>query len=149
MAKQTTKLIVDNDALAEAFFEDTRLMGIVSGIKNYRFCWHLNQLLGVDFRLSSNIDIQLTKRNRKYFFSVYEFQEPNSTLGHYLYHNQYDGEYLLPEFKHLDFIWLMKGDWVNEEIFQQMIQSLRNLAGVQVAVELKTEMVKNKVHLIF
>ncbi len=143
------KLKIDNEMLAQAFFEETRLLGIVSTIKNYQFCWHLNQLLGLDFRLSSDIEIQLTKKKRQYYFSVYEYTEPSSTLGHYIYHNQHEGEYLLPEFKHLDFLWLMKGDLVDDATFKQMFQSIRDLSGVQLVMELQTDQVKNKQHLIF
>ncbi|WP_315818940.1 IPExxxVDY family protein [Paraflavitalea speifideaquila] len=72
-------------------------------VKNYQFCWQLNQLLRFDFRLNNDIEIQLFKKHRNYYFSIFEYREPNSSLVHYLYNNQFDGEYLLPEFRHLDF----------------------------------------------
>ncbi|MEJ7684957.1 MAG: hypothetical protein WKG06_45350 [Segetibacter sp.] len=37
-------------------------------IKNYQFCWQLNNLLGYKFRLNTEIDKQLRKKNRQYFF---------------------------------------------------------------------------------
>jgi len=143
------KLVLDSKDLADAFFEDTRLLGIMAPMKDYLFCWQLNQLLGVDFRINNEIEIQLTKKNRNYFFAVYEFPEPHTSLVHYLYNNQFDGEYLLPEFKHLDFLWLLKGDTVNEATLQQIIESIRNIKGVQLVTELATEKVKNKEHLVF
>ena len=66
----------------------------------------------MDFRINHEMEIQLKKKKRDYFFSVFEYREPTGSLSHYLYNNQFDGEYLLPEFKHLDFLWLMKGDMV-------------------------------------
>jgi hypothetical protein len=143
------KLKLDNDWMAEEFFEDTRLLGLVAPVKPYQLCWLLNQLFRFSFRLNNDIEIQLAKKQRKYFFPVYQYAEPNSSLVHYLYNNQNDGEYLLPEFKHLDFLWLMKGDNVPHNIINDMINSIRTLNGVQLVIELTNEKIKNKGHLIF
>lgn len=143
------KLKIDNDALAEEFFEDTCLVGIVAPIRDYNFCWRLNQLLGFDFRINSDIEIQLTKKQRQYFFSIYEYTPPSSSLTHYLYNNQYQGEYLLPEFKHLDFLWLAKGDIIHSDDLNDLLQSIRSLPGVQLVNEMTAEKIKNKQHLIF
>lgn len=143
------KLKLDLDDLADDFFSDTRLIGIVAPLKDYQFCWHLNQLLRFDFRNNNEIEIQLNKKKRDYFFSVFEFRERNNSLVHYLYNNQFDGEYLLPEFKHLDFLWLLKGDPVQEETMQSIMQAIRTINGVQLVMELTNEKIRNRGHLIF
>ena len=143
------KLVLDNKNLAEDFFEDTRLLGIMAPIKDYQLCWHLNNLMRMDFRINNDIEIQLSKRDRNYFFAVYEFSEPTGSLSHYLYNNRFDGEYLLPEFKHLDFLWLMKGDMVDEESLQQTINDIKVISGVQLVIELTNEKIRNKEHLVF
>lgn len=143
------KLKIDNEALAEEFFEDSTLLGIVAPVKDYQFSWHLNQLLGIDFRVNNDIEIQLTKKQRKYFFSIYEYAVPAITLVHYLYNNQNDGEYLLPEFKHLDFLWLIKGDPISTEDLKILMQSIRTIPAVQLVTEMTNEKIKNKQHLIF
>ena len=143
------KLKIDNEALAEEFFEDASLLGIVAPIKDYQFSWQLNQLLGLDFRVNNDIEIQLTKKQRKYFFSIYEYALPAISIAHYLYNNENDGEYLLPEFKHLDFLWLIKGDPVSAEDLKALIQSIRTLPGVQLVTEMTNEKIKHKQHLIF
>ena len=143
------KLVLDNNELTQDFFQDTKLLGIMAPIKDYQLCWHLNSLLGIDFRINHDIEIQLTKKKRNYFFTVYEFLDPTSSLCHYLYNNRFDGEYLLPEFKHLDFLWLMKGDIVTEDDLHQTIGNLRNITGVQLVTELTNEKIKNKEHLVF
>ena len=149
MSERSLKLSLNNQDLAEAFFEDTRLLGIMAPVKNYQFCWQLNNLLGMDFRINHDIEIGLKKKKRDYFFSVYQYAEPSTALSHYLYNNQFDGEYLLPEFKHLDFLWLMKDDFVAEKYLQQVIGSIRSLTGVQLVLELTNEKIKNKEHLVF
>jgi hypothetical protein len=143
------KLVLDNKNLTEDFFEDTKLLGIMAPIKDYQLCWHLNSIMGMDFRINNDIEIQLTKKKRNYFFAVFEFCEPTGSLFHYLYNNRFDGEYLLPEFKHVDFLWLMKGDIVNEETLQQTIGSIREINGVQLVIELTNEKIRNKEHLVF
>lgn len=143
------KLKIDNEALAEEFFEDSLLLGIVAPIKDYQFSWQLNQLLGLDFRVNNDIEIQLAKKQRKYFFNIYEYAVPAICLTHYLYNNENDGEYLLPEFKHLDFLWLIKGDPVPAEDLKALIQSIRTLPGVQLVNEMTNEKIKHKQHLIF
>ena len=142
------KLKIDNETLAQEFFEDAILLGIVAPIKDYQFSWKLNQLLGFNFRVNNDIEIQLKKKQRKYFFSIYEYQVPSTSLTHYLYNNQFDGEYLLPEFKHLDFLWLIKGDVVQAEDLKILVQAIKSLAGVQLINELTNEKIKNKQHLI-
>jgi hypothetical protein len=149
MADRGTKLLLNTKELTDDFFEDTHLLGIMAPIKDYQFCWYLNSIMGLDFRINNDIEIQLTKQKRNYFFAVYEFCEPTGSLSHFVYNNQFDGEYLLPEFKHLDFLWLMKGDEVTNESLQQTINSIRAIKKVQLVVELTNEKIKNKENLVF
>lgn len=143
------KLVLDNKNLADDFFEDTLLIGIMAPIKDYQLCWNLNNMMGMDFRINNDIEIQLTKKKRNYFFAVYEFSEPTGSLSHYVYNNRFDGEYLLPELRHLDFLWLLKGDLVTEESLLQTINTIKEINGVQLVVELTNEKIRNKEHLIF
>lgn len=145
----TTKLRLNIEELNEDFFDDTRLLGITAPVKNYQFCLQLNNLLGYQFRLNPGLEIHLRRKDRSYYFSIYESKEPNSFLVHYLYHNQFDGEYLLPEFKHMDFLWLMKGDLVDDTKCNWIKQSVKNLAGVQLVAELTNEQIKNKGNMVF
>jgi 23S rRNA U2552 (ribose-2'-O)-methylase RlmE/FtsJ len=66
-----------------------------------------------------------------------------------LYNNKYDGEYLLPEFKHIDFLWLFKGDMVSDTTVNETVKELRNIHGVQLVNELTNAHIRNKGHLIF
>ena len=80
---------------------------------------------------------------------MYEFCELTGSLFHYIYNNRFDGEYLLPEFKHLDFLWLMKGDVVSEDSLGEMINNIKAINGVQLVAELTNEKIRNKEHLVF
>ncbi|HZI52706.1 MAG TPA: IPExxxVDY family protein [Chitinophagaceae bacterium] len=149
MSERSFKLSINNHDLAEAFFSDTRLLGIMAPMKDYQFCWQLNNLLNIDFRINNELEIRLKKKKRDYYFSVSEYHEQAGSLAHYLYNNKDEGEYLLPEFKHLDFLWLMKDDWVSDDELQHTIKFVRSIASVQLVIELTNEKIRHKEHLVF
>lgn len=143
------KLKINNDVMIDDFFEETRLLGIIAPIEQYRFCWHLNQNLNFDFRINNNIEIQLNKKTRKYFFPIYQYGQQSGTIQHFLYNNEDDGEYLLPEFKHLDFLWLMKDDMMSETEITIFKNTIKDIPSVQMVIELTNEKIKNRQHLVF
>lgn len=143
------KLKIDNEILVEEFFDCTRLLGIVAPQRDYQMIWSLNQYLGYSFRINHNLEIQLRKKDRNYFFSIYEYRVPSCSVAHYLYRNAFDGEYLLPEFKHLDFLWLIKDEDAVTSDISNIIKSVKSLPGVQLVVEMTNEKIRNKQHLIF
>lgn len=145
----TAKLVLNTKELTDEFFDETRLLGIMAPMKDYQFAWHLNMLMNYDFRNNADIEIKLIRKKRTYHFPVYNFLEKNSSLCHYIYKNQMDGEYLLPEFRHLDFLWLMKGDLVPGEMVEQMMMAIRMINGVQLVLELTGEKIVNKENLVF
>lgn len=143
------KLKIDHESMIGDFFEDTRLLGIVAPIAHYQFCWHLNQLLNFDFRINNSIEITLKKKNRHYFFPVYQYGSKTGYIKHYLYNNQDDGEYLLPEFRHLDFLWLMKDNRMDDNQITHFKNTIKAIPVVQMVAELTDEKIKNRQHLIF
>lgn len=149
MAERSAKLVLDKDLLTEEFFQDTRLLGIMSPVKDYQFCWYLNSTIGLNFRINNDIEIKLTRKKRWYYFGVYEYCEPHRFLSHYVYNNQFDGEYLLPEFRHLDFLWLMKGDEVSDESLNETIRIIKSIHNVQLVTELTMDQIIHKENLVF
>lgn len=143
------KLTLNIQELTDDFFTDTMLLGIMVAAKSYRFCWLLNNTLGFNFRLNTDIDIHVQKKGRHYFFPVYHYQVANTDINHYIYQNQYDGEYLLPEFKHMDFLWLIKSNCFTESDCKDLLQNIKAMGGVQLITELTNEQIRNKGNLIF
>ena len=130
------KFRLNQEDITENFFCDIKLIGIMSEIKNYQFCWLMNNELGFDLKLNTDIEIQVQKKGRNSFFPVYQFTQNDEQVNHYIYKNLYEGEYLLPEFRHLDFLWLIKGEGIHEINFDEMILAARNINGVQLVAEL-------------
>jgi hypothetical protein len=143
------KLIIDNSELANAFFEDARLAGIQCPAETHRFIWMINRQFGYHFLYLQNEEIRLKSQNRDYHFPVYYCAEPNLEIEHFLYVNKSDGKHLLPELKHIDFLWLVKGDARGEPLFEDLMKILRTLDPVQLVMELTNENIKNKEHLVF
>jgi hypothetical protein len=61
------KLKIDNETLAQEFFEDSLLLGIVAPVKDYQFSWQLNQILGFNFRVNNDFEIELKKKSVNIF----------------------------------------------------------------------------------
>jgi hypothetical protein len=143
------KLVLNTDGIEDDFFSVTHLLCIMSPVKSYRFIWQVNNNAGFDFRLNADIEIQLKRKGRNYFFSIYEFCQTECELEHFIYYNQFEGEYLLPEFKHLDFLWLMRGNMLTDEDVISVQNKLKAMESTQLVAELTHEKIKNKGNLIF
>jgi hypothetical protein len=70
------KFTLDNKDLTDGFFEETRLLGIMAPIKDYMFCWQVNQLMGVDFRVNNELEIQLNKKGASIFSRCMNMRNP-------------------------------------------------------------------------
>jgi hypothetical protein len=144
-----SKLKLDNKAIAESFFDYTLMMGIVAPIKDYKLVWLFNKEMGLNFKINNDLEIKLSRKGRDYYFRVYDYPVKLEYITHYLYNNQYDGEYLLPEFKHLDFLWLVKGEEMEVTDYLALLPAVKKIPGVQLVTEMVSEKIKNKQHLIF
>jgi hypothetical protein len=49
----------------------------------------------------------------------------------------------------MDFLLLLKGDYVDDSKCSSIISSLKTIPSVQMAAELTNEKIKNKEHLVF
>lgn len=143
------KLKLDNEMLAEMFFEDVHLLGIMASVKSYQFVWQINRQMGYSFSLNNDLEIERRNKSRSFFFSIYEYQIPQTSVCYYIYHNQNDGEFLLPELKNLDFLWMIKGEDISLNDIQSLQQNIKALPNVLLVNEVSSDKIKNKQHLIF
>ena len=90
------------------------------------------------------MQINLVKNQRTYSFTVYEYSDPLSLDQYQLFTNKNDGEFLLPELQHLDYIWLFKGVNGNLHNFQKIQSLLKNIPGVQMVVDIDQSRIKSK-----
>lgn len=143
------QLVINNQLLASEFFEDAILLGIQCPVEPHRFVWQVNRSFGYQFTYQQGAEITVRVQKRTYLYPVYQCTEPNMELLHLLYVNEYDGKHLLPELKHIDFLWLLKGGTPGDGFHTLLMQELRKTEQVQLVLELTNEKIKNKEHLIF
>ncbi|TAM99374.1 MAG: IPExxxVDY family protein [Chitinophagaceae bacterium] len=132
----------------DSFFHNSTLIGIISRMKPYKLCWEINRILNFNFIMNHELEITLLKKEKKCFFPVYEYAESLRFTTHYLYNNHYKGEFLLPELKHTDFLWMIKGDYYNEEEVKYLMDAIKKIPAIQLATILDVEDLKNKDNLI-
>lgn len=143
------KFKLTNEELSDEFFDNVEVIGIVSTLKGYKFCWTLNHHLSIDFRLHPDIEIQLEKHRLLYYFNIYSYQDLDSNLTHMLYENESKGEFLVPEFKNLDYIWLVRHSEGNDNITNNvLLEKLRQLDIIQMASIIKLNTIRSKENLI-
>ena len=144
----STKLKLISDPAFEDFFSGTYLLGIISPHKQYELCWQINRMLNFNFRLNSELEALIRKKEKHCFFQIYEYNEPLRFTFHYLYSNHYKGEFLLPELKHIDYIWLLKGSYYAEEQLELLTNDIRQLDIVQMVVRLQASGLKSRANLV-
>jgi hypothetical protein len=147
--RQVLKL--DLQDITEDFFANTHILGIVAPLPDYQFCWYLNNVFGLDFRKKTDTIITVIRTDRHNIFNLYEYNDPSIQVSHYLYYNKYEGDFLLPEYKNFDFLWLIKSD--NEDFEQidlrDIVKSINNLSEVQLVTEIPLKKLKSKKDLMF
>jgi hypothetical protein len=142
------KLLLDNDLIAEEYFSNAQLLGIQCPVEPHKFIWLINKHFGFDFRYQAGSEIELNKKGRKFYFPVFSFDESHLSVQHLIYTNQFDGEYLLPELKFTDFLWLVRSDSNDTAFMQLLANEIRQVNTVQLVTMLSNDKIKNKQHLI-
>jgi len=142
------KLVVDNFQIANEFFDEARLLGIQCRLEPHRFVWLVNRTLGMNFQYLQQSERHLRSMKRNYEFPIYQFREIHLELEHTLYVNEDDGKHLLSELKHIDFLWLLKGDMAKDAFLQSLMKGLRQIEEVLLVMELTNEKIKHKEYLI-
>lgn len=133
--------------MVEDFFDQTYCLGVVAPIKPYLFCWLMNYYLGMDFRVCIDDDVEMKRSSRTYRFNLYHYRSEDFHV-HYIYQNQYDGGFLMPEFKHLDFIWLIRMEEYQTDLLNDIMESLKTMDQIQLVVQIPEDQFKNPEHLI-
>lgn len=143
------KLIIDNAQIAEEYFENAQLLGIQCAAEPHKFVWLINKHFAFDFRYQPNSEIEMKKQGRNFKFPVFSFNETHLSIQHLIYTNQFDGEYLLPELKHTDFLWLVRNDSPDATDFIQLLAAeIKKVSQVQLVTLLSNDKIKNKQHLV-
>lgn len=127
---------------------DYRLIGLATGMKEYKLCFHLNRLLGCDFQKLPDLIFEAKDRTRSSQFSVLKAGDESSPARYFVFGNKNMGEYLLPEFSDYDYLIQVPGNPENETI-TAILEAIRSLPEVALAAEIPLKKAKSKDRLIY
>ena len=141
-------LQINNAQVAEEYFEDASLVGIQCSLDTQKLVWQINQHCAYDFRYQTENEVEFLRMGRKFKYPIYLCQEQRFDVKHILYNNQQQGEYLLPELKHIDFIWMVKSNQPVNSLLTNLITELKRMDKIQLAMQLDNRKIINKQHLV-
>lgn len=161
-------VVLDMGEMKESFFGDAAMLGIVSTQPAYRLCWALNRHFDMGFcNVPENTICMGEGKGGKdvvnyvgggqvdmfaapaavpeqWFFPTYSYLIPNSSATHILYQLRSGNKTLLPEAKHLDYLWFIQtADSAHDAHI--ILRELRNLSTVQLAQEISREQIKKSI----
>ncbi len=143
-APKPKKLVLDTALLEEEFFEDVSIFGIVSALDFHQFVWTINQYMAMDFKRNHELEIEI----QKVYFPIYTATNETALLEHYIYCNRNRTNFLLPEAKNIDYIWLIRTTNNRKAITAQIGQYLSKIKTIEYSFEIQSTHIKNKQHLI-
>ncbi len=127
---------------------DYRLIGVASSLKEYKFCYHLNQLLNADFAKLNDLVLPSTDRTRTLKFGVFKAGTEEDKNQFFVFNNKNSGDVLLPEAANFDYLIQIKGDCATDEI-TAVATGIKSFPETLLCTEIPIRKIKNKDRLIY
>ncbi|HLP21104.1 MAG TPA: IPExxxVDY family protein [Chitinophagales bacterium] len=127
---------------------DYILVGIASSLKEYKLCYHLNQLLACDFKKLKDLIFEPTDRTRKIQFSVFTGCDEGDRNQFIVFSNKNLDEVLLPEISNFDYILQIHGKFEEEEM-KNLMEGIREFPEVVMTAEIPLKKIKSKERLVY
>lgn len=172
-------LELNMDEAQEMFFADTAMLGITSSTQAHKLCWMFNRQLGTQFQnvpenmlemsddgkpptrksskqktaalpIQSLFDeVSPIKTSNSVFFPVYNYAVPNSSAMHTLFKLKSGDRVLLPEIRHMDYLWLVQSSLPGHDA-SILLRHIRGIQAVQLAQIIDPELLKKSmINLMF
>lgn len=131
-------------------FEDDELclFGIISSEKDYRLCFAINHATGLEFEKSEDYEIHSGKIRTVSYFSRYQCLRDKEGNGFFLFSNKGTTDFLIPEYRKMDFWLLVRGEFDAEDL-QDMLQKIKNHPSVLGVYPIDFKTLKSREHLVF
>jgi hypothetical protein len=140
MKKRTHKLAVEHDY---RFF----LIGISSHENDYHLCWAINRKLNLNLQKRANYVLFNPKLNANHEFSFYAYEDEESFLIYYLLSNRCDDGFLVEEFRNIDFLMQVHGDFPAGSQ-EKMIRDLRSIPVISTSFAMDLRTLKSRDRLL-
>lgn len=142
------KLTLNIAAMQEDFFSDAALIGIVSPLPAYYFCWMLNEQFDMNFTREPELDICVqTTRDHQNYYPIYQYCAPLNGARYLLYKLKSDKQSLLPEARNLDYLWMIQSSAPGSQA-QQITEFLRTMPDIQLAQIISPDKLRNLSNLL-
>ncbi len=122
-------------------FEDYKMLAIVSHLKDYTLCYHINQNLRLDLIKYEDIDIAHNKVDEN-SFSWYYFKDNISSTTYYLLGNKNGNRNLIPSQKTVDYFLLIK-DIISDKIIIDIVKRLRSISSINAVFDIQMLQIKD------
>ena len=116
-------------------FEDYKLLAIVSHLKDYTLCYHINQDLRLDLVKYDDIDIAHDKNDRS-SFSWYYYKDEITRTTYYLVGNKNGNRNLITSQKTVDYFLLIK-DIISDKTIIDIVKNLRNISNINAVFDIQ------------
>jgi hypothetical protein len=149
---------------------DFVLIGISSHEKDYRFCWALNNKLKLELSKKESLEIKGKKQKTPSYFSFFTFDDQDQYKEYSVLANfseskslvltedtlfgtpdksrQSENEFLIPEHKQMNYLFVIRGDMEDEQI-EELVQKIKEIDIVLTAIRIDPKTLKSKQNLIF
>lgn len=143
----SAKLVLDTAAMQEDFFADTALIGILTPLPAYSFCWLLNEQLATCFTKHTEEIVLRSPGQEEHFFPLYQYAMPALGSKFSIYKLKSGKQVLLPEVKQLDYLWMIESAAPDTDA-GVYLRHLKAMPEVQLAQILSPGKLKNLNHLL-
>ncbi|HXH18296.1 MAG TPA: IPExxxVDY family protein [Chitinophagales bacterium] len=124
------------------------LIAIISSLRDYRLCWHINRNLRLDLSRKPDLEITNVKKRIQAYFPFYTHEDEINFLKYYFIGNKSAGTCLIPEIKEADYFLMLRGDAAGDFKIE-LLRQLRPLDCIEAAFEADVLRIRSKQNLIF
>ena len=106
------------------------IIGISSGLKDYRLMFFLNKLDSFDFKRVDPFHFKI--KEQSFLYSLYVYIDKINLRNFYLISNKANSVKLIKEFKHFDYVLIMDGE-IDEDYAMDLAKKIKSINGVLMA----------------
>lgn len=126
---------------------DFTLIGLVTILRDYQLCWHLNKLFELNLKKTDDLELNLRKKNKLLEFTHFRFDDDLNKLEYHIIGNKCMGNYLIPEYKILDYLLVIKGYFTLDKK-AMFVSKLKSLTSLTTLLEVNAEELVSRENLI-
>ena len=140
MAKKTLDFDIEDHI-------DFELIGIICAHKDFRLCYEINNLLGIELRKTNDLEIKLEKKGSSGTFSLYQYINADDEQI-YLVANKGNHTLFIPEQKHIDYFIMIRNRSPFTKI-PELITKLKTINLINSVLPIEAVKLKSAVHFLY